>query len=89
MCSFRPLCSGRMLSALPDTDQTFRRGRAAMLLPGEGEGMNAFTAWAVMWVAVSAAVIAGIYLTGSVWCLWALVIPSLCSVKHSSDKEKE
>ena len=29
-----------MLPALPDTDQTFRRGRAAMLLPGEGEGMN-------------------------------------------------
>ena len=31
------------------------------------------------WVGTSAAVIAGIYLTGSANCLWALLIPAMVS----------
>ena len=35
--------------------------------------------YAAAWIGTSAAVIAGIYLTGSVNCLWALLIPVLIS----------
>lgn len=35
--------------------------------------------YAVAWVGTSAAVIAGIYLTGSANCLWALLIPAMVS----------
>lgn len=35
--------------------------------------------YAAAWVGTSAAVIAGIYLTGSANCLWALLIPALVS----------
>ena len=31
------------------------------------------------WIGTSAAVIAGIYLTGSANCLWALLIPAMVS----------
>lgn len=33
----------------------------------------------VMWVAMSIAVIAGIAITKSAWCLWAFLIPFLVS----------
>lgn len=32
---------------------------------------------AVKWIAVSIAVIAGIKMTGSAWCLWAFALPIL------------
>lgn len=34
---------------------------------------------AAAWIGTSAAVIAGIYLTGSANCLWALLIPAMVS----------
>lgn len=40
---------------------------------------------AVAWISTSAAVIAGIDLTGSAWCLWALFIPALIRVTHKDD----
>ena len=44
-------------------------------------------AYASAWIATSAAVIAGIYLTGSAWCLLALLIPLGISV-HSNSNNK-
>lgn len=35
--------------------------------------------YAAAWIGTSAAVIAGMYFTGSVDCLWALLIPALVS----------
>lgn len=40
-------------------------------------------AYASAWIATSAAVIAGIYLTGSAWCLLALLIPLGINVKRN------
>lgn len=48
--------------------------------------MNALTAWAIVWVAVSVAVITGLYLTRDSNCLWAFVLPALISVKTRGDK---
>lgn len=42
-------------------------------------------AYASAWIATAAAVIAGIYLTGSAWCLWALFIPAMIRVTHKDD----
>lgn len=42
-------------------------------------------AYAAAWISTSAAVIAGIYLTGSAWCLWALFIPAMIRVTHKDD----
>lgn len=42
-------------------------------------------AYASAWIATSAAVIAGIYLTGSTWCLLALFIPAMIRVTHKDD----
>lgn len=35
-----------------------------------------FIAYAIMWIAVSAAVIAGLYFTRSANCLWAFLLPA-------------
>lgn len=45
-----------------------------------------WVAYASAWVATAAAVIAGIYLTGSAWCLWALFIPLGITVNKMSDE---
>ena len=45
-------------------------------------------AYASAWIATSAAVIAGIYLTGSAWCLWALFIPLGIRVQRNTDDSK-
>lgn len=41
-------------------------------------------AYAVAWASTSAATVAGIYLTKSAWCLWALVLPACIELR--SDK---
>lgn len=50
-------------------------------------------AYASAWIATSVAVIAGIYLTGSAWCLWAFFIPSAtmddCAKIYISNQEGE
>lgn len=43
--------------------------------------------YASAWIATAAAVIAGIYLTGSAWCLWALFIPAMIGIIHTDDNE--
>lgn len=43
-------------------------------------------AYAAAWIATSSAVIAGIYLTGSAWCLWALLIPAMIRITRKDDK---
>lgn len=43
-------------------------------------------AYACAWIATSAAIIAGIYLTGSAWCLWAFFIPAMIKVTHEDNK---
>ena len=35
------------------------------------------------WISTAAAVIAGVYFTGSAWCLWALLLPVLIKVESS------
>ena len=40
-------------------------------------------AYAAAWIATASAVIAGIYLTGSAWCLLALLIPLGISVNRN------
>ena len=53
--------------------------------------MKATTAWAIMWIATSIAIIAGMYITKNANCLWAFLLPagSGLTVKTSSDKETE
>lgn len=41
-----------------------------------------------MWFATALAVIAGIFITKSASCLWAMFIPALCDVKMSDSKTK-
>ena len=49
----------------------------------------AYLAYAIMWIAVSAAIIAGIYYTKSSWCLLAFLIPSNISLKlHDETDDK-
>lgn len=40
------------------------------------------------WISTSAAAIAGMYLTGSAWCLWALLLPVLYAVKNDRNDEE-
>ena len=47
-----------------------------------------WVAYASAWIATVAAVIVGIYLTGSAWCLWALFIPLGISMQRSADNSK-
>ena len=44
--------------------------------------------YAAAWISTAVAVIAGVCFTGSAWCLWALLIPALISMK-SSEKHRE
>lgn len=46
-------------------------------------------AYASAWISTAAAVIAGIYLTGSAWCLWALLIPLGISTCIGGDNSKK
>lgn len=41
--------------------------------------------FACAWIGTSLAVITGIYITGSAWCLWALIFPACMGTKSSSD----
>lgn len=50
--------------------------------------MRSTTAWAVMWIAVSAAVIASIALTGRLVGLWTFLIPAMIRVQLSSGGEE-
>ena len=53
-----------------------------------GVGMI-FVAYAAAWISCSAAVIAGIYLTKSPWCLLALYFVARLKIEQrSSDKEE-
>lgn len=45
-------------------------------------------AYASAWISTAAAVIAGICLTGSAWCLWALFIPLGISMQRKTDDSK-
>lgn len=47
----------------------------------------AYIACAVAWISVSAAVIAGIYMTGSAWCLWAFLFVAFIKVERRSDDD--
>lgn len=42
-------------------------------------------AYAAMWISVSVAVIAGLIITNSAWCLWAFLIPGSLKLKLSDD----
>lgn len=46
-------------------------------------------AYATMWVAVVVAVIAGMLITKSAWCLWALILPANIELKSKSDSESD
>ncbi|BDZ81400.1 hypothetical protein Lac3_26090 [Claveliimonas bilis] len=48
----------------------------------------AYIAYAVAWISVSAAVIAGIYMTGSAWCLLAFLFVAFIKVKRRSDDDE-
>lgn len=43
---------------------------------------------ASMWFATALAVIAGIFITKSANCLWAMFIPALCDVKMGDSKTR-
>lgn len=51
-------------------------------------------AYAIMWIAVSAAVIAGMLITKSAWCLWAFLLTDSikskieCSFKEDDDDRR-
>lgn len=49
--------------------------------------MKATTTLAIIWISVSVAVIAAIYLTGRLAPLWAFVIPAL--IKASAEKTSD
>lgn len=40
-------------------------------------------AYAAAWISTAAAVVAGVHVTGSVWCLWAMVLPLMITIKSS------
>lgn len=46
-------------------------------------------AYATMWVAVAVAVIAGMLITKSAWCLWAFILPANIEVKSKSDSKND
>lgn len=52
--------------------------------------MKETTAWAIMWIATSVAIIAGMYITKNANCLWAFLLPAFngFAIKTSSEKEK-
>ena len=40
-------------------------------------------AYAAAWISTAAAVVAGVHVTGSAWCLWALAPPLLVTIRES------
>ena len=48
-----------------------------------------YFAYAIIWVAVSVAVIIGLYFTRNIHCLWFLIIPLFVSVEHDSKDEAD
>ena len=40
-------------------------------------------AYAAAWISTAAAVVAGVHVTGSAWCLWAMALPLLVTIKES------
>ena len=52
-------------------------------------GTAMWIAYATMWVAVAVAVIAGMLITKSAWCLWAFLLPSGIELKTSSASESD
>ena len=46
-------------------------------------------AYATMWVATAIAVIVGMIITKSPWCLWALLIPTGIEFKSSNTSESD
>lgn len=52
---------------------------------------NIFWSYALIWVAVAVAVIAGMIITKSAGCLWAFLIPCFItpSVTYKNDDDKE
>jgi hypothetical protein len=48
-----------------------------------------FTAYAIVWVATAGAVVAGIIVTKSPGCLWALLLPAMLEIKGASHKEDD
>ena len=49
----------------------------------------AWIACAAAWISTAAAVVAGVHVTGSAWCLWAMVLPLMITVKESKKDEGE
>lgn len=41
-----------------------------------------------IWGSTAAAVIAGMYYTGSAWCLWAMFIPALVKISARGSKDE-
>ena len=48
-----------------------------------------FFAYAIIWVAVSAAIIAGLLITQNANCLWAFLIPALISFKSENNDSED
>jgi hypothetical protein len=46
--------------------------------------MMIWVAYATAWAATGAAVTAGVYITGSGYCLWALLIPAMVEIRRNS-----
>ena len=46
-------------------------------------------AFSSMWFATAFAVVAGLYFTHSIHCLWFMLIPTVVSFKSSSSNNKE
>lgn len=40
--------------------------------------------YAAAWISTASAVIAGVYFTGSAWCLWALLLPAMIKVESTT-----
>ena len=40
-------------------------------------------AYAAAWISTAAAVVAGVHVTGSAWCLWAMALPLLVTMRES------
>lgn len=48
-----------------------------------------WVAYGMMWIATAAAVIAGIYYTKSIHCLWFLLIPAGKRIMYENKEENE
>ena len=40
-------------------------------------------AYAAAWISTAAAVVAEVHVNGSAWCLWAMVLPLMITIKSS------